>query len=147
VEVLGVHHAALSVADLRRSLAFYERLGFALERRVATTGADAEQLTGIPGAHLEIALLTLGAFRLELVEYARRVSDEPPPNNHVGVGHVCLHVRDLARAQAELEAEGVAFQSPPVRHPSGATIVYFRDPDGITVELLEVREPTRADYR
>lgn len=146
-DIIGVHHAALTVSNLERSIAFYGRFGFEVERRVVNTGPDAERITEVPGAHLSIALLTLGAFRLELIEYRPPGSQEPRGNNDLGSAHICFHVRDIQALCERLRNDGVRFTSHPQKHPSGASLAYFRDPDGITVELLEVRDETRADFR
>jgi catechol 2,3-dioxygenase-like lactoylglutathione lyase family enzyme len=145
-EVIGVHHAGLTVLDLERSIAFYERFGFEVERRVTNAGPEAERVTEVADAHLSIALLTLGSFRLELIEYTPRGNQAPRRNNDLGSAHVCLQVRDIDELYERLRSEGVAFTSYPQKHPSGASIAYFRDLDGITVELLEVRDKTRTDY-
>jgi catechol 2,3-dioxygenase-like lactoylglutathione lyase family enzyme len=145
--VLGVHHAALTVSNLERSIDFYERFGFAVERRVTNSGPDAERVTEVPNAELSIALLTLDRYRLELIEYTPRGNTQPRRNNDVGSAHICIQVRDVETLYQRLRADGVRFTSHPQHHPGGASLVYLKDPDGITVELLEVRDRTRADYR
>jgi catechol 2,3-dioxygenase-like lactoylglutathione lyase family enzyme len=145
-EVIGVHHAALTVSDLERSIAFYERFGFEVERRVANAGPEAERVTQVPDARLAIALLTLGSFRLELIEYTPSGSQERRRNNDLGSAHICLQVRDIDATYERLCSEGITFNSQPQKHPSGASLAYFKDLDGITVELLEVRDKARTDY-
>jgi catechol 2,3-dioxygenase-like lactoylglutathione lyase family enzyme len=134
------------VSNLEQSVSFYGRLGFVLERHLETHGSLAEVLTGIPGAHLHIAMLALEGTRLELIQYAHSEARAASPRNTVGSAHACVQVQNLVALKERLTAEGVTFVSPPVDHPSGARIVYFVDPDGITVELLEVRDPARVDF-
>jgi catechol 2,3-dioxygenase-like lactoylglutathione lyase family enzyme len=54
---------------------------------------------------------------------------------------VCVRVTDLPGAYRKLAAKGVDFLTEPLtiaQGPNaGRTIVYFRDPDDFTLELLE----------
>jgi catechol 2,3-dioxygenase-like lactoylglutathione lyase family enzyme len=147
-EAAALHHVGLTVSDLDASLVFYRDV---LELDVIDVldvdGPEISRLVGVPGAHLRIAFLRLVGIQLELLEYV-----EPEQrtygrrNSDVGAAHVCFRITDLDAAHAELTAHGVEFLSEPLRVAdgphAGRGIVYFRDPDGITLELLEdAREP------
>jgi len=67
--ITGHNHTSLTVSDLERSIAFYtENLGFRVAERFEAKGEGIERITALPGAHLNIAFLTLGDFRLELIQ-------------------------------------------------------------------------------
>jgi catechol 2,3-dioxygenase-like lactoylglutathione lyase family enzyme len=59
-----------------------------------------------------------------------------------GNAHLCLVVEDLEREFDRLSRVGVAFRSDrpveiPVGSYQGGRAVYLRDPDGISIQLLE----------
>jgi catechol-2,3-dioxygenase len=73
------------------------------------------------------------------VEPARHVSDQ-------GISHFAVYVEDIAGLRARLEAAGVRFHSALVHFPSCATTaVYFCDPDGNYIELLQENMPAPAE--
>ena len=53
-----------------------------------------------------------------------------------GVIHVALIVDDLMELYERLKGEGVTFNSQPY-NLGGGLIVYMRDPDGVTLELMQ----------
>jgi catechol 2,3-dioxygenase-like lactoylglutathione lyase family enzyme len=150
---LGLHHVGFSVGDLDRSIAFYSVL---LEvepfvRRFCTEQINADIL-GYPGARLDVAYFLLGGTQtlLELLAY-----DHPPNATvnmetfNVGNAHLCLVVEDLQANYDRLTKAGIkGFRSPgPVDVPEipddpapGGKAIYLRDPDGISIELLELPE-------
>ena len=81
---------------------------------------------------------------MELIEYANRPAEStaPVPNNHLGAAHVCFRVADVRATKAELESQGVAFYSDVNVVDEGPLAgwrwVYFSDPDGLALELVEV---------
>lgn len=140
----GLDHVGFTVADLDRSIAWYTTFLDAppLLRRTW----DDEYIGRIVGYRdttLDCAFWTLpGGALLELIQYV-----EPEPGavdmetRNVGNGHLCLQVADLRAEYARLRGH-VAFRSEePVEIPSGpyrdGLACYLRDPDGITVELIE----------
>lgn len=138
-----LHHVAVTVSDLERSLAFYCDV-FDLERPevIAISGPDIGRSVGVEGASLRLVFLQLAGVKLELLEYAdteQRVYERR--NSDVGAAHVCFRVTDLPGAYRKLAAKGVDFLTEPLtiaQGPNaGRTIVYFRDPDDFTLELLE----------
>ncbi len=136
--VTGYNHSSFTVGDLERSIAFYQMLGFKVDRRAEREGAAIEQVVGIPGAHLLIAHLLLGDFDLELIQYVapKGVKLDTSPNN-VGAAHVAFWTRDLMKSYTELKARGVRFKGTVTE--GGPKGVYFLDPDGNALELSERR--------
>ena len=62
-------------------------------------------------------------------------------NSDVGSPHLCIVVDDINASYQELKAKGVEFFAEPLHIEGGPLdgcwFVYFRDPDGITLELFE----------
>ena len=59
----------------------------------------------------------------------------------MGAAHVCFLVEDVPGAKAELEAKGVQFYTDVNvvdDGPPGWRWVYFSDPDGLALELVEI---------
>jgi catechol 2,3-dioxygenase-like lactoylglutathione lyase family enzyme len=81
---------------------------------------------------------------LELIEYkgpADRGAVRPRPCD-TGFAHVAFNVLDVDAALAAVKPYGVEPIAPPVaidKGPNtGRRVVYTRDPDGITIEFIEV---------
>ena len=98
---------------------------------------------GVPGAALRQVCLRLGDTMLELLEYRTPPSETERPllSHSRGATHVAFGVDDIAAAKAELEAAGVAFYSDVNVVDEGVLAgwrwVYFADPDGYPLELVE----------
>jgi catechol 2,3-dioxygenase-like lactoylglutathione lyase family enzyme len=142
----GVFHTGLTVSDLDRSIAFYrDVLGLTVQIPPTDVfgGEDVSRGIGVPGASLRLAVLKTGAGSLELLEYRTPASpiERPVPPNSLGAMHVAFQVQDIRRVMAELEAKGVRFLSGPNIVDDGPLAgwrwVYFHDPDGIALELVE----------
>jgi catechol 2,3-dioxygenase-like lactoylglutathione lyase family enzyme len=142
-----IHHTGIIVSDLDRSIGFYhEVLGLPLASEPTSVFADAElgPALGVPGASLRVVTLDVGGDTLELLEYVTPPSpiEIPMPQNALGAHHVAFRVDDIHAKVAELEAKGITFLSPVNQIDDGVLAgwrwVYFTDPDGITLELVEV---------
>jgi lactoylglutathione lyase len=141
-----MHHVGIQVADLDRSLAFYQGLlGFELVTRQVRAEAYVGEVTGYPGVSLEIAHLRPpnGAVMIELTEY-RGVPRTPVDTStaNPGTAHTCYVVDDVDTVHAALLAAGVRAVSRAVVAPDagiarGGKVVYVQDPDGVRVELLQ----------
>jgi catechol 2,3-dioxygenase-like lactoylglutathione lyase family enzyme len=123
----GILETSLYVADLDRALAFYQRVfGFELfvhdGRMVAL---------GVPGGQALLLFLE-GATGAP----APTPGGVIPPHHGAGALHVCFAIPfgELAAWEAHLTAEGVGIESR-VRWPRGGTSLYFRDPDGHSIEV------------
>ncbi len=143
--VQGLHHVGISVADLPRSIAFWERLLAAPARdRRMLEGPGLGTLVGYDGVRVDSCWFDLpGGVALELVGYLDRPEAPYDPGTaHPGNVHVCLQVEDMATAHAHALACGARPVSPaPIEVPAGpkagTRVAYVRDPDGITLELVQ----------
>ena len=143
--VLGVDHTGITVTSLERSLAFWrDGLGFELSHRPHQTGRLASEITGVPDAEISIAVLKGYGHKIELLEYLA-----PPGRKHlsprpcdVGSVHVALLVDDLdavLKAIAKLGWNAAGEPQVLTTGPnSGKRVVYVRDPDGTTIELMQL---------
>ena len=61
------NHSSFTVSDVDRSVAFYrDVIGFKVDTVFEAQGEAIQQITGFPDAHLKVAHLLLGDFRLTL---------------------------------------------------------------------------------
>jgi len=145
-----IWHTGVTVSDLDRSVGFYRDV-LGLEMTVPPTevieGPEVDQGVGVTGARMRLAIFRVGDGELELIQYLSPASavDSPMPPNTLGAMHLAFEVDDVAARKAELEAKGIKFQSRinvveegPL---TGWKWVYFKDPDGILLELVEFKPP------
>ncbi len=143
--VTGVHHFCISVTNLDRTLEFYTKhLGAKVENVVQNKhGTLGRSLFGtkwgvdLKPADITLALVTIGGVRVEFIQY----NDPPASPYHknpsaAGSAHIAVQVEEIEAVRAQLEGEGVEFHSP-INHFHGEKWCYFRDPDGIVVELIQ----------
>src|SRR5204862_7567003 len=52
------------------------------------------------------------------------------------IGFVVLHIEDVDQWAGHLEKLHIPFANPPKTHRDGARSFYFRDPDGVLIQLL-----------
>jgi catechol 2,3-dioxygenase-like lactoylglutathione lyase family enzyme len=142
-----LHHVGLTVSDLETSIAFYcAVLGGAIRERSEGGGPEIEALTGVPGAHLLTADLELADGELlELIQYLTpKASVLAQQRQQPGHTHIGFQVDDVDAAYERLKAHGSVPSSRPVviNEPGsawdGVRAIYACDPDGRTVELLEM---------
>jgi catechol 2,3-dioxygenase-like lactoylglutathione lyase family enzyme len=142
-----VHHIGVTVADMDRAVLFWERLlgATARDRRVLQ-GPQLGTMVGYPGIRIDSCWIDLpGGVALELLRYLER--DETPyePGTaHPGNVHVCLRVADMDAAHAHALACGArAVSERPIDviagPRAGSRLAYLRDPDGVTIELVQER--------
>jgi len=123
----GILETSLYVADLDRAQAFYQRL-FAFETFVD----DGRMVAmGVPAGQV-------------LLLFKQGATDAPaptpggviPPHHGAGALHLCFAIPfgELAAWEAHLTQQGVAIESR-VSWTRGGTSVYFRDPDGHSIEI------------
>src|SRR5207249_5360819 len=148
--IIAADHTGITVSNLERSLAFWrDVLGFELSYRAHQTGELAEEITGVPGAEISLAVLKAPGHKIELLEYLtprdRKRIDLRPCD--VGSVHVAFTVDNLDAILNTITASGWKAAGTPqtitVGPNTGKRVVYVRDPDGTTIEFMET--PQRVD--
>src|SRR4051812_28047228 len=152
----GLHHVGITVKDLDASIRFYHDvlgLRFSNEPSPWFDSPELGPAVGVPGAALRQVSLALGDTTLELLEYRSPPSGtkKPLPSNDIGASHVAFVVDDIVATKAELEAKGIEFYSDVNVVDEGVLAgwrwVYFEDPDGYPLELVEVAYYNEAERR
>jgi glyoxylase I family protein len=122
-----IHHAAVICADYARSRHFYTAV---LGLRVVAEHHRAERQSH----KLDLALADGG--QVELFSFPA-----PPPRpsrpEAQGLRHLALAVDDIDAWLAHLARHGVATEAVRVDEFTGARFVFFADPDGLPIELVE----------
>lgn len=143
----AVDHLGITVADIDRAIAFWERLlGVASRDRAVLAGPQLGGLLGYPaGLQIDSCWIDLPDGRaLELLQYLDH-EDTPYDEGtaHPGNVHVCLRVHDMAIAHDHAVAAGARpVGAGPIEVRSGPNagmrVAYVRGADGVTIELRQL---------
>jgi glyoxylase I family protein len=134
-EIIGIDHIYVSVSDLARSEAFYDKvmaiLGFRKNR--FAIGGD---------AHVQY-------FNRDFGFVLRPAKSALPHNPYApGLHHLCLRVetaQEVWEVAAKLREAGIEASEPRL-YPEYAPdyhATFFRDPDGIRLEITNYRDERR----
>lgn len=143
--ITGFNHTSFTVRDLDKALAFWSGvLGFHPGTVGTRQGSWQQGVTGVPGALLKVAHIYGHGAHIELIEYlqgaAPAVRFQP---STPCAGHICLEVDDIDAEWARLMAAGATPQGAITTASNGPgagmRAAYMRDPDGIIIELLEIK--------
>ncbi|MBR6281350.1 MAG: VOC family protein [Lachnospiraceae bacterium] len=120
-----IHHIAIICSDKERALDFYHnKLGFQIIRENYRPERDDWKID-----------LKLGDSEIELFimkDHPKRLSPEA-----YGLRHLAFRVESVDDTVSELEAMGITCE--PIRHDTytGEKMTFFRDPDGLPLEIHE----------
>ena len=128
-------HAGLTVENMDRALALYrDFLGMEVIHVAGQRADDPANIgTHLAGTSVEVRLLRLGDFQLELVDYGNakeRNFDMDP--RHLGGCHVAFFCSDVQAEYDRMRSMGFWFRSEP---QGSSQISYGRDRDGHWIEL------------
>ena len=145
----AVAHVGITVRDMDTSLRFYrDLLGFAVLGDVTIAGDEADILTREKGVKLRVVYVRsekdVKGPPLELLHFVEPAGEGKAPYARLtnpGITEVAFRVRDIEKTYTELRDRGVKFFSAPqlfeLEGFGKAKAVYFWDPDGTTLELIQ----------
>lgn len=129
-KLTSVHHLALTVTDVERSVPWYARV---LDLEESHRREDPET-----GVHKVVLKSAGDGFSVVLVQHPdtdRRCFDE----RRTGLDHVAFSVTskaELCEWEERLSEYGVSYRPPrESRTFEGSSVIVFRDPDGIQLEI------------
>lgn len=147
--IRSVDHTGITVRSLREALTFWVGvLGF---KHLYTTyfpnDPFIENVVGVPGAAITVAMIEGPGHSIELLEYA-----SPPDRNimkprscDVGSVHVAFQVDNLDAIIERVRRSGWSPAGTPQTvmegDRSGLRLAYVRGPDGVTLEFLQPPVP------
>jgi catechol 2,3-dioxygenase-like lactoylglutathione lyase family enzyme len=150
-EIKKVEHTGITVTSLREALDFWvDVLGF---KHLYTTDFPndpfIENVVGVPGAAVTLAVVQGPGHSIELLEYGAPDDRHTlkPRSCDVGSVHVAFEVDNLDALLDRVKQAGWN----PVGTPqtvaqgerAGLRLVYVRGPDGVTLEFLQ---PARSSF-
>ncbi len=124
MEMDALHHSAIDVSDYGRAKAFYvDQLGFRVLGEYCFPSGT---------RRMDCAL---GSVRLEI--FCSTKTSPRPEGRLCGLRHLAFGVKNLEKAVAELEEKGIQTDGICVDPMAGGRMTFFRDPDGLELELYE----------
>lgn len=126
------HHVALTVTDIERSTVFYSAFGMKELSRFEEEDGSMK----IVQLKFGEAILELFWFRdhAGLPEHARELAKDL---RVIGTKHFGFRVNDLELALEQLKERGIDMVTEPKVGRTGVTYCFFKDPDGILVEVSQ----------
>ena len=117
-------HTCYRIADIDRSVEFYEALGFEELHRMPIRDEAINVFMGLPGDGPRLELTyNFGVYSYEI---------------GTGYGHIAVTVGDLDSTLERLSEQGIEPERPPYTvREGGSRLCFVRDPDGYRVELIE----------
>ena len=152
-----IHHVAIRVTDIQRTSDFYTK-NFDMEVTRDTIMelpqyATIFGLTASPRVHIRF-LRPRGESVKSVMEVMQFLSSGEPvfpqgvlhfsyANNYIGTIHFAMQVDDIQGLYERLTRQGIKFNCPPqtysIQGVGNVAVTYFKDPDGILVELVEIK--------
>jgi lactoylglutathione lyase len=124
---MALIHTCYRIADIDRSIAFYEALGFKESGRIPIRDEAINVFMNQPGDGDMPRLELTHNFGVDSYEIG------------TGYGHIAITSDDLDATLARLAEQGIEPEKPPYSiREGGSRLCFVRDPDGYRVEILEM---------
>ncbi|AIG66194.1 VOC family protein [Weissella tructae] len=146
-----VNHIGITVSDLDKSVEFYEALsGNKVSNRDSIGGKRMAQVQGLKEVDIKYANLRLGNINMDILQYVEPTASKANySNEQISAMHMCFEVEDLEAAMGRLKELGIEPEGEPIyfdeedglKSGFGTGVVYFKDPDGTNLELIEPKGP------
>ncbi len=146
-----VAHIGITVSSIERSIEFYrDVLGLTLTSRLTMVGESTDLLFDKKNAKVNLAYLRDDRWDknspvVELIEFeGEDVDTHRSDFSHTSISELCFEVDNIDEIYEKLVAKGVECISRPQRFSfleegfGESKAIYFKDPDGIILELIEM---------
>ncbi len=130
---LKLHHLAITVSDIQKSVSFYKRLGFEL------ISIYDKSEPGAKGASLKLESneLEMFCFKDSTKSKSRELKET---FKTIGITHFALGHEDLDECCKKLKKAGFEVLHEPKTASTGHRYSFIKDPDGIYIELFETKK-------
>ena len=140
--VKRMDNVGIVVEDIDAAIAFFVELGLQLEGRAPIEGAWADEVTGLPGMRVEIAMMRTpdGHGRLEISRFLAPpvVADHRRgPVNALGYLRVMFTVEDIDDTLTRLRKRGAELVGKVAQYENAYRLCYIRGPEGILIGLAQ----------
>lgn len=129
MQLLAIHHVAIICSDYVVSRRFYVEL---LGLRVLAEQFRAERQS------MKCDLALPDGSQIELFSFPN-APPRPSYPEAQGLRHLAFAVTDIAAWKADLEAKGISVETIRVDEYTGQQFTFFADPDGLPLELYEIK--------
>jgi catechol 2,3-dioxygenase-like lactoylglutathione lyase family enzyme len=147
--IAGMSHTGVVVKDMERMVSFYRDIfGFQVVLDTQVSGKETDDIVNFRVERERIVLMERNQMQIEFLEYrpsGRGYPDDYKSNDLFGV-HLAFQTDDMDKDYAMLKGKGVEIiskggpQTIPPDHPifAGTKVLYFRDPEGHPLELIQM---------
>jgi catechol 2,3-dioxygenase-like lactoylglutathione lyase family enzyme len=146
--IKSIDHTGFTVSSLEDSLKFWvDVMGFKhLYTWTFETAPFIEEVVGVPGAAMRLAMVEGPGHNIELLEYTSPAGRQSykPRSSDVGSVHLAFYVENIDALLARVASLGWLpvgkIQTVESGERKGLRLIYVRGPDGVTVEFLQLPE-------
>jgi len=140
--VKRMDNVGIVVEDIDAAVEFFVELGLQLEGRAPIEGEWAEDVTGLPGMRVEIAMMRTpdGHSRLEISRFLAppvAADHRNAPVNALGYLRVMFTVEDIDDTLARLRKHGTELVGKVAQYGNAYRLCYIRGPEGILIGLAQ----------
>lgn len=144
-----IMHIGITVSDMDKSINFYKDiLGLVLKGEMIMTGPETDKLFNKKNCKVRVTYLNssdnLVSPSIELIQFVSNSARIDKADLHkTSISEICFYVNDIEKEYKNLKEKGVQFISKPQFFDLSSQgfgkskAVYFKDPDGIILELLQ----------
>ncbi len=133
--IKNIDHIGIMTNDLQKSVRFYtDVLGFSIIMKME-----------LEEAGLSAVFIQKDGSKIELMEYRGKIAPKRSKCVEISTGgssipindHITFSLDDMEDTVAELKEKGVVFDLEPVQLEGGMKLAFFKDPNGLLIELIE----------
>ncbi|MEL6551943.1 MAG: VOC family protein [Cyanobacteria bacterium J06621_11] len=125
--ISGIHHVAIICSDYPKSKAFYtDILGFEIIEETYRAPRDSYKLD-----------LRVGNGQIELFSFPNAPARPSYPEAQ-GLRHLAFSVDDIEAQIIKLKEKGIDTEPVRIDELTGKQFTFFKDPDGLPLELYEI---------